>query len=159
MHRVARQFRNSSQMTSNVVRTEKWLTKRSRVSLMFLPHLDIICELLLNYNMESTCFIHFISKKDCWRGSFKGDFGKCNPPISKEIDSWNFLVHNVDLGEKENIFEHNQLLGIEICFTSFKSKCAEDYKYQRFITFTRKLTVKLTRMLKLMFLRKIFSDL
>ena len=63
------------------------------------------------------------------RGSFKGDFRKCKTPISKEIDSWIFLVHNVDLGEKENIFEHNHLLGIEICFTSFKQKCAEDYKH------------------------------
>ena len=44
------------------------------------------------------------------RGSYKGDFRKCNTPISKEIDSWIFLVHNVDLGEKENIFEHNQLV-------------------------------------------------
>ena len=57
-----------------------------------------------------------------WRGSFKGDFGKCNPPISKEIDSWNFLVHNVDLGEKENIFEHNQLLGIEIWILNIRIK-------------------------------------
>ena len=68
MHRVARQFSNSSQMTSNVVRTEKWLTKRSRVSLMFLPHLDIICELLLNRitTTWSPLVLYILyQKKDC----------------------------------------------------------------------------------------------
>ena len=105
-------------------------------------------------NTESICFMHVIWWKEllifvfttfkiifqiviqpailyllAGRGSFKGDFRKCKTPISKEIDSWIFLVHNVDLGEKENIFEHNHLNGIEICFTSFKQKCAEDYKH------------------------------
>ena len=48
-HVAVHLFRNRSQMTSKcVVRTKKWHTRRSRVSLMFLPHFDVLCDLLMN---------------------------------------------------------------------------------------------------------------
>ena len=38
----------------NVVRTKKWHTRRQlSVSLMFLPHFDILCDLLLNRRMTT----------------------------------------------------------------------------------------------------------
>ena len=53
-HCVARLFSNGSRMTSNVVKNRKVRQKAQQsVSLMFLSHLDIICELLL-YRITTT---------------------------------------------------------------------------------------------------------
>lgn len=111
-HCVARLFSNGSRMTSNVVKNRKVRQKAQQsVSLMFLSHLDVICERLL-YRITTTwspfvlyilydkktvvnSCIHSIQNffSDCnsvgytlsfgWRGSFKGDFGKCNDLISR----------------------------------------------------------------------------
>ena len=43
-----RLFSTRSQMTLNVVRTKVTHEEQPSVSLMFLPHFDVICDLLLN---------------------------------------------------------------------------------------------------------------
>ena len=44
---------NRSQMTSKYGKNKKWHTRRSRVSLMFLLHFDVLCDLLLNRCMAT----------------------------------------------------------------------------------------------------------
>ena len=60
-HVAVRLFSNRSQMTSKCGKNKKAAHKVSpSVSLMFLPHFDVFCDLLLNQthsNMESICFI------------------------------------------------------------------------------------------------------
>ena len=60
-HVAVRLFSNRSQMTSKCGKNKK-VTHEAQpsVSLMFLPHFDVFCDLLLNQthgNMESICFI------------------------------------------------------------------------------------------------------
>ena len=60
-HVAMRLFSNRSQMTSKCGKNKKMAHgAQPSVSLMFLPHFDVICDLLLNQthgNMESICFI------------------------------------------------------------------------------------------------------
>ena len=60
-HVAVRLFSNRSQMTSKCGKNKKVAHEAyPSVSLMFLPHFDVFCDLLLNQthgNMESICFI------------------------------------------------------------------------------------------------------
>ena len=60
-HVAVRLFSNRSQMTSKCGKNKKVAHEaQPSVSLMFLPHFDVFCDLLLNQthgNMESICFI------------------------------------------------------------------------------------------------------
>ena len=56
----------------NVVRTKKWHTRRKpSVSLMFLPHFDVFCDLLLNRRMATwNLFVSYNKETNYHRKSF-----------------------------------------------------------------------------------------